>query len=199
MLAINDVLQKRYRIVRLLGQGGMGAVYEAFDERVGASVALKEILIDLTRASDSKQQELIRRAFEREKTSLAKVKHEAFPRIIDYFLENKSQYLVMELIHGDDLGELLEKNQKPFEAAEVLRWTEQLLDALDYLHTLSPPIIHRDIKPQNLKLTSRQKIKLLDFGIAKGDDTQGSPTVTNQTFIAATFALFAARTNSARA
>lgn len=185
MLAKNEVLQGRYRIVRQLGHGGMGAVYEAKDERLGSSVALKEIIIDLDQIPTTDQRELFRRAFEREAKLLANLHHEVFPRVMDYFSEENRQFLIMELVHGEDLGELLKKNKTSFALEGALRWADQLLDALDYLHTQPPPIYHRDIKPQNLKVTSRGKIKLLDFGIAKSVD-QTASTVTNQTFVAAT-------------
>lgn len=181
MLAINQVLQGRYRISRLLGQGGMGAVYEAIDERFGEPIALKEIIVDLT---NSKQKELVIGAFEREAKALAKAKHEAVPYVRDYFFELDRQFLVMELVEGEDLGEMLEKRGQPFLLEDVLQWIYQLLDALDYLHNLKPPIIHRDIKPQNLKLNVRRRLKLLDFGIARSSDKTG--TLTNQTFIGAT-------------
>lgn len=187
MLAINEILQERYRIVRQLGQGGMGAIYVAEDvKRFGKLVALKEILIDLSKLPDQKQRDLFRRAFEREAKILTQLEHEAFPQVVDYFLETNRQFLVMELIQGEDLGGLLDKNLIPFPLEDVLKWTDQLLDALDYLHTLQPPIIHRDIKPQNLKVTSRGKIKLLDFGIATGLTAPLHTTITNSTFIAAT-------------
>lgn len=186
MLAINEILRGRYRIIKQLGRGGMGAVYEAHDNVFDTTVALKEILIDLTKVTTPKQQEMISRAFEREAKILAMVKHEAFPHVRDYFVETDSQYLVMELVDGEDLGSLLERRQSPFPLANVLHWTTQLLDALDYLHGLNPPVVHRDIKPQNLKLTSRGKIKLLDFGIAKGKDAPAEATISNQTFVAAT-------------
>lgn len=186
MLAINEILRGRYRIIKQLGRGGMGAVYEAYDNVFDTTVALKEILIDLTKVTTAKQQQIISHAFEREAKILALVKHEAFPHVRDYFIEVDSQYLVMELVDGEDLGGLLERRQSAFPLANVLHWSTQLLDALDYLHTLNPPIIHRDIKPQNLKLTSRGKIKLLDFGIAKGKDSGAETTITNQTFVAAT-------------
>jgi serine/threonine protein kinase len=187
MLAINQILQGRYRIIRQLGSGGMGAVYEAEDtKRFGRSVALKEILIDFARIPNPKQQEMVRRAFEREAKILTQVEDDAFPKVIEYFLETDRQFLVMELIPGDDLAALLEKNQKPFAVEEALGWADQLLDALDYLHTLNPPIIHRDIKPHNLKLNSRRKIKLLDFGIAKDTGAEMSSTIANQTFVGAT-------------
>ena len=186
MLAINEILRGRYQIIKQLGRGGMGAVYEAHDNVFDTTVALKEILIDLTKISTPKQQQMVRNAFEREAKILALVKHEAFPHVRDYFVETDSQYLVMELVDGEDLGSLLERRQSPFPLANVLHWTTQLLDALDYLHGLNPPVVHRDIKPQNLKLTSRGKIKLLDFGIAKGKDAPAEATISNQTFVAAT-------------
>ncbi len=181
MLAVSQVLQNRYRIVRRLGHGGMGAVYEAIDERFGEPIALKEIVVEST---NEQQKVLIVNAFEREAKSLAKARHEAIPYVRDYFFEFDRQFLVMELVEGDDLGRMLENRKSPFPLEDVLRWIDQLLDALDYLHNLKPQIIHRDIKPQNLKLSFRRKIKLLDFGIAKSGDK--TSTITNQTFVGAT-------------
>ncbi len=186
MLATDKILQGRYRIISQLGHGGMGAVYLAEDKkRFDASVALKEILIDLADI-DTKQHELLKRAFEREAKILAEVQHEVFPHVIEYFSESDRQFLVMELIQGADLAQLLVDRKTPFPIGEILQWTDQLLDALDYLHSYNPPIFHRDLKPQNLKLTSRGKIKLLDFGIAKSEEANLTATITNQTFIAAT-------------
>ena len=184
MVAIGDYLQNRYRIIRQLGEGGMGAVYEAEDaQRFGKTVALKEILLNLT----SKNSEHFRRAFEREAKILTQIDHEAVPKVIGYFLETDCQILVMELIKGEDLDEILEREKKPFSLKNVLGWANQLLDALDYLHTLKQPIIHRDIKPQNLKLTARNKIKLLDFGIAKDSEAELSTTKSaHKTFVGAT-------------
>jgi len=159
MLTPDTVLQGRYRIIRQLGQGGMGAVYEAVDERLDTTVALKETLF-----SD----ERLRRQFEREARLLARLHHPALPRVSDHFSEGDGQFLVMQYIAGDDLAEMMTGRQGPFPATQVLTWADQLLDALDYLHTQEPQIIHRDIKPQNLKLTSRGQIILLDFGLAKG-------------------------------
>jgi formylglycine-generating enzyme required for sulfatase activity len=157
MLSPNTILQGRYRIIRHLGRGGMGAVYEALNERVSSVVALKETLAET---------EAQREAFEQEAKRLANLDHDAFPRVMDHFFEGDGQYLVMELIRGNDLAELLKLRESPFAPAKVLEWADQLLDALEELH--SYPIIHRDIKPSNLKLTRKGKIKLLDFGIAKG-------------------------------
>jgi serine/threonine protein kinase len=159
MLAPDDVLQNRYRVIRRLGHGGMGAVYEAIDRRVSSVVALKETFAE----TDEE-----RRAFEREAKLLANLEHPAFPRVMDHFFEGEGQYLVMQLVPGNDLAELLALRESPFPYTKVLEWADQLLDALHELHSHRPPIIHRDIKPSNLKLTPKGKIILLDFGIAKG-------------------------------
>lgn len=156
-LSVGTVLQSRYTIVGQLGHGGMGAVYEAKDNRTSATVALKETYAD---------DDYTRNAFEREAKMLANMTHEAFPRVMDYFAEGDGFYLVMELIRGKDLSELLEERNAPFETEQVLEWADQILDALEDLH--SQDIVHRDIKPSNLKMTGRGRIKLLDFGIAKG-------------------------------
>ncbi|HNQ15509.1 MAG TPA: serine/threonine-protein kinase, partial [Pyrinomonadaceae bacterium] len=167
MLTKHTLLQQRYRIVRHLGQGGMGSVYQATDERLNKTVAVKEVTIE---SSDDTQRSLIQMAFQREADSLVKAKHEAVPDITDYFSENGGWFLVMEFVEGEDLAQLLEERGGPFKFEEITPWLFQLLDALQFLHGLVPPIIHRDIKPQNLKLNDRQKIKLLDFGIARSSD-----------------------------
>jgi len=159
MLTPDTILQSRYRIVRQLGQGGMGAVYEAIDQRLDTTVALKETLFT---------DERLRKQFEREARLLARLHHPALPRVSDHFSEADGQFLVMQYIPGDDLSEMMARKRSPFPANQVLTWADQLLDALDYLHTQEPQIVHRDIKPQNLKLTSRGQIILLDFGLAKG-------------------------------
>src|SRR5689334_10041153 len=159
MLTPETVLQGRYRIVRQLGQGGMGAVYESIDQRLDTTVALKETLF---------ADERLRKQFEREARLLARLHHPALPRVSDHFAEGDGQFLVMQFIPGDDLSEMMNRKRGPFPADQVLTWADQLLDALDYLHTQDPQIVHRDIKPQNLKLTSRGQIILLDFGLAKG-------------------------------
>ncbi|MGI9037170.1 MAG: protein kinase domain-containing protein [Pyrinomonadaceae bacterium] len=158
-LAPNTLLQNRYLIVQLIGKGGMGEVYLAFDQRLGSAVALKRTFF-----SDD---EMLGNAFEREARTLARLRHPALPKVSDHFTENDTQYLAMEHISGDDLSKRLEITNKPFPLSWVLFWTDQLLDALAYLHAQEPPIVHRDIKPQNLKLTDENHIVLLDFGLAK--------------------------------
>jgi serine/threonine protein kinase len=170
MLSPETILQARYRIIRQLGQGGMGAVYEAIDERLDTVVALKETLFT---------EERLRKQFEREARLLARLHHQALPRVSDHFNESEGQFLVMQYIPGEDLFEMLSKQKGPFAPEEVLRWADQLCDALDYLHTQDPQIVHRDIKPQNLKLTGRGQAVLLDFGLAKGSAGQMSVVTTS--------------------
>src|SRR5918993_924164 len=160
MIAPNTVLQDRYVVLEQIGQGGMGAVYVATARRFGSTVALKETFFD-----DPAR----RKGFEREAHLLNRLRHPALPRVSDHFSEGTGQFLVMEFIPGDDLSEMLEKRGgAAFPLEQVLLWADQLLDALDYLPTHEPAVVHRDIKPQNLKLTARNQIVLLDFGLAKG-------------------------------
>src|SRR4029453_3347664 len=111
--------------------------------------------------------ERLRKQFEREARLLARLHHPALPRVSDHFSEGDGQFLIMQYIPGDDLSEMMAKRQGPFPASQVLSWADQLLDALDYLHTQEPQIIHGDINPQNLKLTARGQIILLYFGLSK--------------------------------
>jgi formylglycine-generating enzyme required for sulfatase activity/aminoglycoside phosphotransferase (APT) family kinase protein len=159
MLAPNSILQNRYRVVRLLSEGGMGSVYEAIDQRVSCVVALKRTTIENKESL---------RAFEREAALLANLRHPSLPKVMDYFCEDGGEFLVMEFIPGNDLAELLQLRGGPFSQDQVLRWADDLLQLLEHLHGLEPPILHRDIKPANLKLTKQGEIFLLDFGLAKG-------------------------------
>ena len=171
MIAPNTVLQNRYLIVRLLAEGGMGAVYLARDQRLGNMVALKETFFNTDE---------LRRAFEREARLLAGLRHPAMPKVSDHFTEGAGQFLVMEFIPGEDLAEMLHRRGAPFPPDQVLVWADQLLDALDYLHLQQPPVVLRDIKPQNLKLTERGQIILLDFGLAKGFSLHGTQATTGR-------------------
>ena len=141
-LVPDTVLQKRYRIVRQLGRGGMGAVYEAVDQRLGITVALKETL-----SSEAS----MRKQFEREARLLAGMQHPALPRVSDHFVEGNRAFLVMQFIAGVDLARIISEQPGPFPRDQVIAWADQLLDALIYLHARDPQVIHRDIKPHNLK------------------------------------------------
>lgn len=157
MIETGTVLQNRYLIEKQIGAGGMGAVYLAVDQRFDNHVAIKETFF--------KDKELSA-AFEREARLLNGLHHFVLPHVTDYFLENGGHFLVMQYIEGEDLSEAVKQGNK-FPVETVLQWTDSLLDALEYLHSQNPPITHRDIKPQNLKITSRGGIILLDFGLAK--------------------------------
>src|SRR3954453_22227134 len=111
-------LQSRYRIVRRLGSGGMGAVYEAVDRRLNITVALKESF-----ANDHR----LRRQFAREARMLAKLNHPALPRVTDYFTESSRAFLVMQFIPGPDLAEIINHKRGPFPRQEVVRWADQIL------------------------------------------------------------------------
>jgi eukaryotic-like serine/threonine-protein kinase len=174
MLEPNTILQERYQVAHQIGQGGMGAVYEAVDLRLGNTVALKQTLLPGTHTG---------KAFEREARLLAGLRHPSLPKVIDHFADANGQYLVMEYIAGDDLATLLDRRGLPFGISEVLGWALQLLRVLEYLHSREPPILHRDIKPQNLKLTGEGVLVLLDFGLAKGDPSLQPPlSVTGSVF-----------------
>lgn len=154
-----QILNKRYRIVKLLGKGGYGAVYRAWDLHLDSACALKENL-DITPEAQKQ--------FRREAVILANLQHPNLPRVRDhFFLHRQGQYLVMDFVEGEDLQEMLERHGGPLPENQVLPWIEQVCNALSYLHTQNPPIIHRDIKPANIKITPQGKALLVDFGIAK--------------------------------
>lgn len=180
MLIKDKVLKGRYRVVKQLGSGKPSAVYEAYDSIRKANVALKEILIDSAKVPAIGERENLKRAFADRAKILAEVKHESLPLVRGYFSEYDRQYLVLELIDGDDAATLLTKNEKPISYTDAAHWADQLLDALDYLHTLPTPIMHGDIKPQNIKLTSRGRIKLLGFDITETADTKIKMMVASQ-------------------
>lgn len=163
------VLRDRYRIKRIIGQGGMGSIYLADDLRLeGRQCALKEVEHDSSMPEDLLQE--ARDQFLREATILARLDHPNLPKVSDFFSEDIRDYLVMDFVPGKDLRLLMteaKQNNSFLKEREVLGWAAQLLDALHYLHNQEPPIVHRDIKPSNLKLTPNGLIKLVDFGLVK--------------------------------
>lgn len=167
------VLQGRYRILRQLGRGGMGAVYEAEDQRLGITVALKETL-----STESGR----RKQFQHEARLLAGMQHPALPRVSDHFVEGYRAFLVMQFIGGVDLARIIAQQPGPFPRDCVIAWADQLLDALIYLHSRDRQVIHRDIKPHNLKLTATGQIALLDFGLAKAEAADSSVTTSRAFF-----------------
>lgn len=159
MVAQGSVLQDRYHIKQLLGHGGAGAVYKAFDQRLNRIVALK-VAFHHTPG--------YLRQFEREAELLGNLRHPSLPIVSDHFKEGKDYFLVMDYVPGQDLSTYLAR--QPGECVneqEALRIITPILDALDYLHRQSPPIVHRDVKPDNIRITPEGAIYLVDFGIAK--------------------------------
>ncbi len=179
-LATDDILwHGRYRITNLLGRGGMGAVYLAWDAHLEISVALKE-MVPQPDLDDALLDEL-RQQFRREATLLARLDHPNLVRVIDFFEENDNAYLVMNFVEGESLFEKVLRAGALSEA-EVLKWTEQLLSALAYCHAKG--VIHRDIKPHNViirsdgQLGSHGDAVLVDFGLVKLWDPNDPQTKT---------------------
>lgn len=159
------LLQNKYQIVRLLGQGGFGTVYEAQHAELGVQFAIKEFIPPS--GMTPPQRQAASAQFLLEARLLANLDHPMLPKVIDFFNQQGRDYLVMEFVPGDTLEETLTKNNAPLAERDVLVWMDELCNALTFLHSHHPPIIHRDIKPSNIKITPGGKIKLLDFGIAK--------------------------------
>ncbi|HEX8993163.1 MAG TPA: protein kinase [Anaerolineales bacterium] len=152
------LLHKRYRIVEILGQGGMGSVYRAVDENLGVDVAVKENLFTTDEYA---------RQFRLEAVILASLRHPNLPRVSDHFaVGDQGQYLIMDFIEGEDLRQRMERMGTITEEDAVMVGAA-MCDALGYLHSRKPSILHRDIKPGNVKITPDGNIYLVDFGLAK--------------------------------
>lgn len=162
------VLQGRYRITGVIGVGGMGSVYQARDLRfpnVTRHVAVKEML-NLT--TDQAVREMTLRTFERESDMLASLSHPAVPEIYDYFSSKDRAYLVMEYINGRDIEAIINATNDFLPVETVLQWAIDMCDVLGYLHMHEPdPVIFRDVKPSNIMIDQHNRVRLVDFGIAK--------------------------------
>jgi serine/threonine protein kinase len=157
-LNAGEVINNRYRIVKLLGQGGFGAVYRAWDMNLQKSCAVKE---NLDTAPDLKSQ------FMREAMTLANLSHSNLPRVIDHFsLPDRGQYMVMDFVEGENLESMVIR-AGPVPVTQAVQWIAQIADALEFLHRQNPPIIHRDVKPANIIITPGGQAMLVDFGLVK--------------------------------
>ena len=183
MLASGSVLSGgRYTLERLIASGGMGAVYKAIDGRFKRPCAVKELLDKFHSANERVQ---AMEWFEREATMLLELNHPCIPRVRDFFAEHGRHYLVMDFIDGYTLVEMLEReaNVMGLQGARGIpelrarNWMRQVSNVLSYLHVQSPPIIFRDLKPSNVMVTTRDEIKLIDFGIARTFQSQLQATV----------------------
>lgn len=169
-LEINSLLYNRYRILELLASGGMGAVYRGFDENLTVQVAIKENLFVTPAAG---------RQFMREARLLASLRHPGLPRVTDHFeIPGQGQYIVMDFIPGEDAHSLMRKRGgKPLPEETVLHWAQEIMQALEYMHSRPQPVIHRDIKPGNIKITPEGRALLVDFGLAKAHDPKETTTM----------------------
>jgi len=179
-LESGTILRSRYTIVNMIGQGGMGAIYQADDLRLdGRQCAVKETRpeegIDPSALTQAQEQ------FYREASILARLDHPNLPKVSDYFSEDGCDYLVMDYVAGRDLKEIVEdarRQERFLDEQVILSWTDQLCDAIEYLHAQASPILHRDIKPANIKLTPSGNLKLVDFGLVKLLASDEARTVT---------------------
>jgi outer membrane protein assembly factor BamB/tRNA A-37 threonylcarbamoyl transferase component Bud32 len=167
-LQSGDVLQERYMILGTLGSGGFSSVYRARDLRfpsVTRLCAVKEMVIG---TADPELRQMTIKSFEREASMLAMLNHPAIPDIFDYFTEVNRSYLVLEFVPGQNLQQWLEDTEEPLDEQQALEWALQVCEALAFLHSQKPqPIIFRDMKPSNIMLDNYNRIRLIDFGIAK--------------------------------
>jgi serine/threonine protein kinase len=171
-----ELQHKRYRVERAVAKGGMGAVYEGFDQHFKRACAIKEMLDNFSNEEDREQS---LQWFEREAHMLLDLHHAAIPKVFDFFAENGHNYLVMEFVDGKTLAEVLEQDGQPrgLPEARVRSWAAQMCSVLAYLHSQNPPVIFRDLKPSNIMVTSDDKVKLIDFGIARSFQSGRQATV----------------------
>lgn len=164
-----EILHDRYRILRPIGSGGMGSLFLADDLRLdGRQCAIKTVVGDPQATPETRAQ--ARDQFYREASTLARLDHPSLPKVSDFFSERGVDMLVMDYVPGEDLRSMTRAahNEHRFlPIHDVLTWARQLIDALSYLHGQSPPIVHQDVKPANVKVTPRGLIKLVDFGLVK--------------------------------
>jgi len=179
LLAVGTELHGRYRIVRVIGRGGMSAVYEAEHSGLGKRVAIKEMLLPVREGPEA--EEAIR-LFQNEARTLARLEHQYLPDVTDFFSQDDRYYLVMAYVTGETLDDLVRRTPGFITEDLALRWASQLCDVLSYLHSQTPLVVFRDLKPSNIMVDENGQVKLIDFGIArifkpgKQSDTQSMGT-----------------------
>jgi serine/threonine protein kinase/Flp pilus assembly protein TadD len=168
-LPIGTILDGKFKIVQVLGEGGMGTVYKVeLVGKPGYYRAVKELLIN-PNTSELDRKAAIER-FEKEIDLLFNLKHPHIASFMISFQERGNYYYVMEYVPGQSLDRMLEKNKGPLNEDDVIRWMIQVCEALSYIHSQNPPIILRDLKPGNIMVTPNGEVQLIDFGIARRFD-----------------------------
>src|SRR6266700_2084434 len=168
-LPIGTVLDGKFKIVQVLGEGGMGTVYKVeLVGRPGYYRAVKELLINLHTSAEERRSAIER--FDKEIDLLFSLKHPHIPSFLLSFQERGNYYFVMEFVPGQSLDKMLEKNKGPLNEEDVIKWMMQVCEALSYIHSFNPPIILRDLKPGNVMVTPNGDVQLIDFGIARRFD-----------------------------
>ena len=161
MLEIGSLIDGKYKILNKVGQGGMSVVYLAMNEKANKQWAIKEV-----RNDGVKDFEIVKQGLVAETDLLKKLSHPSLPSIIDVIEGPDTFLIVMDYIQGNPLSKALEEyGAQPQEY--VIEWAKQLCDVLEYLHTRTPPIIYRDMKPANIMLKPDGNICLIDFGTAR--------------------------------
>ena len=158
MAGLGDVLGGRYRLVELLGQGGMATIYRATDSQLGRDVAVKVLHREYGRDPD-----FVAR-FRQEAHAAAALSHPGIVAVHDFGVDEDGPYLVMELVDGEDLASLLRRNG-PLPPRQAARLVAEVARALDAAHDRG--IVHRDVKPGNIMLNANGRVKVTDFGIAR--------------------------------
>lgn len=172
MIQRGDIIDGKYEILKLTGRGGMSKVWLAMDTHVNKQWAVKEIDKTTREFKDTVDEKQTRREIE----IMRRLDHPALPRIVDVIEDEESLCIVMDYIEGETLLQIL-KTRGTAEQETVVSWMLDVCDAITHLHSFDPPIIYRDMKPSNVMLTRDQRIKIVDFGIAKDyreglEDTQ---------------------------
>lgn len=160
-------LTNRYVVERVIGIGGMGAVYAARDQRFRTTERICAVKEMFDTFNDPETRERAMENFEREANILASLNHRAIPKVFDFFTEGDRHYLVTEYIKGMDLAKVMKQRARPVSIQKSVDWAIQICDVLTYLHNQDPPVIFRDLKPSNIMLRPNEQITLIDFGIAK--------------------------------
>ena len=161
-----ELFIRHYQILKTLGKGGMGTTYIAWDQK-GKTTGNSLLLVLKEMNADMAQIAKARELFEREARILQLLNHRGIPKYYDFFVENNKKYLAMGLVHGQNLEQWIYE-RGPLTPPQAIDWMLQTCDILDYLHSLKPPLVHRDVKPANLMVRNlNNQIVLLDFGAVK--------------------------------